>query len=460
MLTQEDNNIITRTGPGTPGGDLMRQYWLPAALSSEVPAPDCTPHRVRLLSEDLIAFRDSSGNPGLVAQACPHRGASLFFGRNEEDGLRCVYHGWKFDTSGACVDMPNEPAESNFKHKINVRAYPCVERGRVVFTYMGPLNPPPPFPEFEFAGLPDDRIVVRKRYSEQNWLQGLEGNIDPSHGSFLHSAINPELRNEANEARSGAGRYFQGTREAWHFEALDTDLGMMVAARRPAEDDHYFWRVNLFMLPCYSMTPAGVAGESPTFSLLAWVPVDDEHHLVYSLSYNPTGSTMGRVTNTGDAPEWRERGVPVASNVPASKGGRTRLYFVPGDPTRPGSEWMLEANQRNDYLIDRTLQRTETYTGMPGSAVQDLAVQESMGPIYDRAKEHLGTADAGIIAARRSFIRAAKALRTHAATPPGVLDTKGYMLRAAVKLLPRSVSWADGMRPYYEARPGVNLPMP
>ena len=149
MLTSEDNELLCRVGPGTPMGDLMRQYWIPALLSSELPEPDGPPVRVRLLGENLIAFRDTSGKVGLIQNHCPHRGASLFFGRNEEDGLRCVYHGWKFDATGACVDMPSEPAESNFKAKVRARAYPCVERNGVVWAYMGPRPTPPPLPDLE-----------------------------------------------------------------------------------------------------------------------------------------------------------------------------------------------------------------------------------------------------------------------------------------------------------------------
>src|ERR1043166_9757388 len=147
MLSPADNEYLCRIGPKTPMGDLMRQYWMPAIRSDELPAPDCSPLRVRLLGESLIAFRTTSGKVGLIQNACPHRGASLFFGRNEEEGLRCVYHGWKFDCSGQCVDMPSEPAESNFKTKIKATAYPCIERNNIVWTYMGPRETPPPLPD-------------------------------------------------------------------------------------------------------------------------------------------------------------------------------------------------------------------------------------------------------------------------------------------------------------------------
>src|SRR5215208_4993228 len=149
MLTREENELLTRIGPGTPMGELLRQYWVPALLSEELPEPDGVPVRVTLLGEELVAFRDSEGRVGLVDAHCPHRGASLFFGRNEECGIRCVYHGWKFDVAGNCVDMPSEPAESNFKHKVHARAYPAHERNGIIWAYMGPREVPPPLPDIE-----------------------------------------------------------------------------------------------------------------------------------------------------------------------------------------------------------------------------------------------------------------------------------------------------------------------
>src|SRR5215212_3111106 len=163
MLTKEENELLTQVGPGTPMGDLMRQYWIPMLLSSELAEPDGPPLRMRLLGEELITFRDSNGQVGLLGANCPHRGAGLFFGRNEEAGLRCVYHGWKFDTTGACVDMPSEPAESNFKHKVKTTAYPCVENGGIVWTYMGTEDPPPPLPDLEVTRVRDDQRFQWKR---------------------------------------------------------------------------------------------------------------------------------------------------------------------------------------------------------------------------------------------------------------------------------------------------------
>src|SRR2546423_11041205 len=169
MLSKEDNELLCRVGPGTPMGNLMRQYWVPAARSDELPAPNGPPLRVRLLGESLIAFRVTSGKVGLIANSCPHRGASLFYGRNEAEGLRCVYHGWKFDVTGACVDMPSEPPESNFKHKVRARAYECRERNGVIWTYMGSQLPAPGLPEFEWNTVPERNCYVSKRVQRCNW---------------------------------------------------------------------------------------------------------------------------------------------------------------------------------------------------------------------------------------------------------------------------------------------------
>ncbi len=189
MLGTEDNELLCRVGPGTPMGNLMRQYWLPAVRSDELPSPDCPPVRIKILGEELIAFRATSGAVGLVQNSCPHRGASLFFGRNEEEGLRCVYHGWKFDVTGACVDMPSEPAESNFKARVRARAYSCRERGGVIWTYMGPREEPPPLPDIEANMLADGEWGIYNLYLDCNFMQNWEGEMDTVHAAFLHSSV-------------------------------------------------------------------------------------------------------------------------------------------------------------------------------------------------------------------------------------------------------------------------------
>ncbi len=180
MLTAEDNAVLTQVGLGTLMGNLLRRYWMPVLLSNEIAAPDSAPVRARILGEDLVAFRDTEGRVGVFRQACPHRGASMFFGRNEEAGLRCVYHGWKFDVSGACVDMPSEPAESNFKNKVRITAYPTHESGGIVWAYFGPPETQPAFRDFGSEGMPADKIRASKVRVECNWVQSMEGNLDTS----------------------------------------------------------------------------------------------------------------------------------------------------------------------------------------------------------------------------------------------------------------------------------------
>ncbi|HET9318973.1 MAG TPA: Rieske 2Fe-2S domain-containing protein, partial [Bryobacteraceae bacterium] len=242
MLTKEENDLLGRVGPGTATGELMRQYWLPALLSSELPDPDARPVRLRLLGENLIAFRDSAGQVGILANNCPHRGASLFFGRNEEQGLRCVYHGWKFDTSGRCVDMPNEPPESNFKEKVRALAYPTAERGGIVWLYMGPRSTPPPFPDIE--PLASAECQTSAIFRDCNWLQALEGDIDTSHLGFLHlGAVEPE------QTKPGSFDYYTVKDRAPRYSVVDTDFGTMYGAYRPAEADTDYWRLACYLFP-------------------------------------------------------------------------------------------------------------------------------------------------------------------------------------------------------------------
>src|SRR3954452_16002321 len=186
MITAKQNDDLTRTGPGTLMGDLFRRYWIPALHAAELPEPDCPPVRVKLLGEKLVAFRDTQGRLGLIDEFCAHRGVSLWFGRNEECGLRCPYHGWKYDVTGQCIEIPSEPEKSGFRAMIKLRAYPLVERGGVLWTYMGSPEHRPDLPEFEFAMVPREQSYTSKRLQYCNWLQAMEGGIDSSHVSWLH----------------------------------------------------------------------------------------------------------------------------------------------------------------------------------------------------------------------------------------------------------------------------------
>jgi phthalate 4,5-dioxygenase len=416
MLSKEDNELLCRVGPGTPMGDLMRQYWIPAVLSSELPATDGPPMRVRLLGEDLIAFRATSGKVGLIQNACPHRGASLFFGRNEEEGLRCVYHGWKFDVSGACVDMPSEPSESNFKSKVHARAYPIHERNGIIWTYMGPREVPPPLPDLEANMLEEGNSAIYLYMVENNWMQGWEGEMDTVHAAFLHSGAT-----RVEDTQPGTFAYYQARQRDAMFAVLDTEWGTSYGVRRPAEEDTYYWRIAHQLFPFYAMVPTGVLGLEVRFR--AYVPLDDYHTMVWTI--NGLKGSRPQVTSP--------RGTPAF--------GPGQLDYGPNTTDWLG-RWRLKQNLGNDFEIDRELQKSgQSFSGIKGIRQQDAAVTGSMGPIYDRTSEHLGTTDSLIIRTRRRMIAAAKALRDEGVVPPGVDDPEIYRQRSGGVILPRSADW-------------------
>lgn len=427
-MRREENEFLTRAGPGTPMGELFRRYWIPALFADDLPGPDCPPVRVRLLSEDLVAFRDTADRIALIDQQCPHRGASLFFGRNEEGGLRCVYHGWKFDVEGRCLDMPSEPADSNFKDKIRAKCYPGRDWAGLIWTYMGPSSLMPALPELEWALVPDTHRYFSRRLEDCNYLQAMEGGIDSSHVSSLHqdAALVSDKTKRSVMVGKGKGRELVRGDTAPKFEVSETQYGLLIAARRDADNDNYYWRITPWLMPWYTMIPP--YGDSPLRGH-AWVPVDDEHCWVYNMTWHPA-----RLLARDELAEMRA-------------GGGIHTEIIPG--TTLGRQ-----NKGNDYLIDRALQKSGlSYTGIRGIAVQDIAIQESMGPIYDRTKEHLGTSDTAIIAARRMLMKAARNLSDTAA-PPG-LDPAGQRVRAASIVLPRAVPFQEGAKDMLVAQPGT-----
>ena len=425
MLSRDDNELLCRIGPGTPMGNLMRQYWVPAALSSELPEPDGAPLRVRLLGEDLIAFRVSSGAVGLIQNSCPHRGASLFYGRNEAEGLRCVYHGWKFDVGGRCVDMPIEPAESNFKQKVRAVTYPCVERGGLIWTYLGPRPTPPPMPELEATMLADNRIQVYQR--DCNWMQALEGDIDTGHTVYLHLG-----GVDASEVPPDSWARYALADRAPRYEVTDTDSGVMYGAYRPAEADTNYWRIANFLFPFYAMIPTGVLGLE--VRVRAWVPMDDAHTLAFLITH-------------GAPPPPRNAG---------------RQAVAPPETLPNTTDWYgrfrCAADGTNDYLIDRKAQKTVSFTGIGSIHLQDQAVTQSMGPVYDRTREHLGTSDAMVIRTRKRLLDAARALRDRGQIPPGVDDPRVYAVRSGGVVLPRGADWIEAtqkLRTAWTEHPGL-----
>jgi len=394
-------------------GELMRQYWLPAMLSSELPAPDSDPLRVMLLGEQLIGFRDSNGKVGLVANNCPHRGASLFFGRNEAAGLRCVYHGWKFDTSGRCIDMPNEPAESDFRTRVKATAYPTLERGGVVWAYMGSRSDPPPLPDLEPNMLEDGQWSLQIYQRECNWMQALEGDIDTCHTVFLHTGSLT-----GDDAPEGTWSKYALSDRAPRYGVVPTDGGVMYTAYRPAEADSVYYRIAQFLFPFYAMVPTGVLGLE--VRVRAWVPMDDHHTL--ALSMNKAGPR-------GGTPQANP--LTVTETYPNSTDWYGRFRCV--------------ADGTNDYKIDRQAQRSnQSYTGIPSIHLQDQAVTESMGQIYKRWEEHLGTSDAMIIRTRRRLIDAARAWRDQGTPPPGADEPAAYAVRSGGAVLPLGTNWVEG----------------
>jgi phenylpropionate dioxygenase-like ring-hydroxylating dioxygenase large terminal subunit len=421
MLKHEENELICRVGPGTPMGNFMREYWVPAMLASEVPTPDADPVRVKLLGEELIGFRDTTGRVGLIQNHCPHRGASLFFGRNEEAGLRCVYHGWKFDVDGHCTDMPNEPAESDFKAKVSAVAYPCQERGGVVWAYMGPRSTPPPLPDHEGNMQPNAEQFVRATQLNSNWLQILEGDIDTSHVGFLHYG---GLR--AEDQIPGSFSEYQLREKTAEFEVIDTEGGAAYGARRPGPEGQIYWRIAQWCFPFYSFTPPGVLGTKKGGN--ARVPMDDYHTLTFSM-------VSGR-------------------NTPAQSNLVVRQPQLPNTTDWYGRFRPVQ-NLENDFEIDRAAQRHNNgpagYTGISGIAMQDAAMTGSMGPIYDRSHEHLGSTDAMVIRVRRRLIAAVNAHLNHGVTPPGVDDPAAYRVRSGGLFLPPDADWVDSTRDLRQA---------
>jgi phthalate 4,5-dioxygenase len=423
MLRKEQNDLLTQTGPGTPMGRLFRSYWIPALLAEELPENDCPPVRVKLLSERLLAFRDTQGRYGLVDEFCAHRGVSLWFGRNEDCGLRCSYHGWKYDVTGQCVDVPSEPEESGFARKIKLKSYPLIERGGVLWAYMGAEGAQPPLPEWEFVTVPLAQTITTKRVQESNWLQAMEGGIDSSHVSFLH-------RGDLNTDpmfKGAKGNQYNLSDMRPVFEVVESPGGLYIGARRNAENGHYYWRITQWVMPTFTMIPP--RGDHSIHGHF-WIPIDDETCWAWSYDYHPTRP----LTDT-----------EVAS-VRAGKG--VHVKYVPGT-YRPF------ANKDNDYLIDRAAQKSgRTFSGVEGFAMQDASLQESMGPIIDRTRENLVSTDNGIIMARHRLLRAVKALVDKNVTPPGV-DPVHQKVRSASLILPPDQPFKEGAREALVARPAV-----
>ncbi|MGA2552314.1 MAG: Rieske 2Fe-2S domain-containing protein [Burkholderiaceae bacterium] len=410
MLSKEDNEFLTRCGPQSAMGAYLRRFWIPAMALSEVPLPDEPPVRLRLLSEDLIVFRDTLGRIGAMEERCPHRLASLYFGRNEECGIRCIYHGWKFDVEGRCLETPNEPESSRFAEKVRANAYLTAQSGGLLWIYLGERASAPALPGFEWLDLPDEQRYISRWEQECNSIQAMEGELDSAHVSFLHRRVDGIAENKM----ALTGSYFRDdTAPSWH--VTDTEYGFIAASARAVENDNAYWRMNQFLLPFYTMITALPGGPRMT---RMWVPKDEEHCWVIAVSFRPD-----RPLEAEELRAWRA-------------GENTHRLVHPGT-TQPVE------TRANDYLIDRCVQKTQTFTGIAGIRAQDAMATESAGPIADRTKEHLGTSDRAIIAMRKRLIREARALEKDGTTPKAAEGGDLYRVRASSAVLPKSQEFTE-----------------
>lgn len=414
MLKPEDNERLVRVSRGKPAGELFRRYWQPAVLSSELPDRDGAPLRVRLLSEDLIAFRDTEGRVGLVDAFCPHRRAPMFYARNEECGLRCIYHGWKFDVTGACVDMPSEPKGTRMMANVKIPAYPTVERGGIVWAYLGPKSDMPEPPDYEWLRAPSTHRFVSKTFEHCNYLQALEGGLDTAHSSFLH---NNNIRN---------AMLLRTRDQAPQIEVMPTEYGYSYVSTRKAGDDNKYVRVYQYVMPFQQMRANYTAREGqgreriPKLDGHLWVPVDDEHTFVYNWT---CGYDESAPLDEQFIQEWE------------AAYGRGKDDLVTGT-------FRLKLGPHNDYQIDRDVQRTQTFSGIRGVNTQDMALQEGMGPIVDRSKEILGTSDKAIITMRRLLLEAMRAVE-RGERPKGVDPAAHRNIRPHDRVIGAKANWRE-----------------
>ena len=425
MLSAEDNKFLTESNQGTPMGELLRRFWLPVALSEELPEADGTPKKVTVMGEPLLAFRDTRGRVGLIDQNCPHRGANLWLGRNEECGIRCVYHGWKFDVDGRCTDMPTSYPDLNAKDKIRIKAYPAREQGGMIWAYMGPPERMPKLPALEVALVPASHRYVSKKWQDCNWVQCMEGSIDTAHFSFAHLTFDKSEDEDLDLAKHLASPMSRMNFDHVRWIADDPrpvikvnahDAGLVVAGGRIARDDNIYWRIAQFLMPIHAYAPSAMPGENMFGQ--SFVPVTDTSCWIYTYAWNP------------------ER--PITDQERALyRGGNGVISEV-------DENYIPLRTKANDYLIDRQLQKTKSYTGIKGVSEQDAAVQDSQGPIADRTREHLGPTDLGILRFRKLVMDAARDLQG-GKEPEAPQCAERYTVRAGASVTHKSKDLATVM---------------
>ncbi len=399
-------------------GAMMRRYWLPVMAGEDVVA-GTGPRRVRLLGEDLIVFRNDDGRVGVLDEACPHRGASLALARAEDCGLRCLYHGWKIDPGGNVIETPAEPADSGFKSKVPASGYPAYEAGGIVWAYLGPRASEPPRMDFDWTYGPDShRVIVRTRV-ECNWLQCVEGVVDSSHVNFLHTNLFRSAPDNAATELDAAGVFNRPSADlSPRVEAQTTDYGFRYAAiRRPLvdADTQKYVRVTLFVAPFFALIPPP-AGFSSTMQM--FVPIDDEHTMFFFV---------------------KRAGAPIDDEQ------RGMHFYRAG--LRPGIDiddsFRKVRSRDNDWLQDRAaMARGESNSGIHGVTSEDAAIQESMGPIYDRTKEHLGASDVAVIRLRRVLLDAVERVANRGEAPVALREPVAFAkLRAEERIVPLETPW-------------------
>ena len=432
MLTREENELLCRVGPGTPMGELMRQYWIPALPSREFATPDSIPKRMRLLGENLVMFRDSLGRMGALEESCPHRGASLYFARNEEAGLRCAYHGWKFDVNGKCLETPTEPPEAvRFKDRIKAKSYPCRDVNKMIWIYMGPRETPPPFPEFPINLIPEENVSEPSIMMEEaNYLQNMEGDLDTTHLDWLHA----RLKADSPTPKYGMSGFWNPDRQkVVRLDVHETDYGVFYSGMRSLPDGDVWHRINQFIFPFHTMISGGNG-----VGLRSFIPLDDHYAMLISHSR--------RAISSGPSDPKVDADVDKAFDA---VGG-----FVARD-NDPRHYFFTAANKSNDYERDLDAQKNSIYNGiyLLGN-LQDRAMTELMTdpsgsePIYDRTKEHLGNSDLMVIAVRHQLIQAAEALRDRGEVPPNLDNPKLDRLRSAELKLPAGADWVELSKKY------------
>ena len=429
MLRAADNELLTRTGPGTPMGNLFRRFWVPALLSQQLPEPDGPPIRVEIMGERLIAFRDTHGRVGLMEPVCAHRCANLFFGRNEHGGIRCAFHGWKYDVTGKCLEMPTVPKNEAYEtllKEATLKAYPVREAGGIAWAYMGPPEQMPDLPKLEFFDLLPGHIFVSKKLQQCNWAQACEGALDTAHFSFLHMSVGDDddddhamaLMNQSEAAASGDKNRVRWMKKDGmpRFTITEHDSGLLMGAARTADGEDLYWRISQFLMPNHALAPSTFPGEN--YHGQCFVPISDELSWIYCYTWNPERplSNMER--------ERFSKGHTVHANVDAN--------------------WVPIRNRDNDYLIDREEQKHRTYTGIKGVSEQDACIQDSQGFIVDRTREHLGPTDIGIVRFRRLILDQAKAL-AKGQEPGAAKKADAFRVRAGGTVAHGSKSLADVM---------------